>query len=170
MEAVQTRIVGGRVPVIEKVEERRPAQRLLFSHQSLRRPPVQGVSRRSQYALLHVGAGIEPQKFVGQVSVAVVNDGFVCGRIRGRMRCENHQRADFPAIEAGEYWHWRLFAFVEDIHQLARQHMAVDRTPWRIPRRRCGVTQRGRVHRSHRFDIRCVQGGSQLHSALLRRR
>ena len=76
-----------------------------------------------------LAAGIEPQEFIGEIEISLANRGFVFGRIRGRLRCEDPQRADFAAVEAGEQRHGRLFAFVEDIDKLARQHMSVDRCP-----------------------------------------
>jgi hypothetical protein len=73
VEAVQTGSVSGRVPMIEKVEKRWLPQRGLFSNHPLRRPPVQGVPRCGQYALLHVGAGIKPQELFGQAAIVANN-------------------------------------------------------------------------------------------------
>src|SRR5665213_990744 len=80
VEAVETEGVLGRVAVIEEVEKRRLPECGLFSHQPLRRPPVQAVARCGKDAFLHVVAGIEPEKFFGEVAISVVNVRFILSR------------------------------------------------------------------------------------------
>ena len=108
--------IGGRIPVIEVVEERRHAQRGLLPHQPLRGPSVQCIPRGRQNALLQVRAGIESQEFVGEIEIALANDALIIGGIRGRPGSERSERTDLAAIEAGDQRHSRLFPSVEDIH------------------------------------------------------
>ncbi len=54
VEAVQIRGVFRRIAMIEEVEERGLSHRSLLLDKPLRRPTVEGISRRGQDALLHV--------------------------------------------------------------------------------------------------------------------
>ena len=119
---------------------------------------------------MHVGAGIEPQELVGEIEIAVANDAFVRGRTRGNGRQKHRQRADFAAVEPGKQRYGRLFAPVEGIDKLARQHLSIDRSEWCEPGRGCAIRQRARIHRPQRGDIRRVNRGSERRPGLFGRR
>ncbi len=130
MEGVQIRLVHRRIAVVEEVEETGLARAFLAARQALGGPAVEPVARRRQQALFQVRRRIELQEGLGQRAVAGADGRLIgLGVRRRRRRQQEPQRADLALVEARHQRHGRLFAPVEDLDQLFRQDLAVDRAP-----------------------------------------
>ena len=164
MERMQASVVGGGIAVIEVVEVGGQAERGLTDHQPFRRPPVKRVTRRRQDALLEIVAWVQPEKRVGEVSIAVVYLPIVlrCART-GRVRRQHAERAYLAAVEPRQHGHPGLLATFESVHDLVRQHVAVHSAERREARRRGPVGDCLGIHRAQAGD---VGGAEPVHQRL----
>ena len=156
--------------MIEQVEVGRHTDRRLLEGEPFRRPAIERVTRRRKHAFLHIGAGIEPQEFVGEIAVTLANGAFVGGRARRDGRRQNGQRADLAGVEPGKERHARLLTLVERLDQLARQDLPIDVAERQKTRHRRGIDQRLRIHLAQCPDVRRAKRGQEPRAEHLRRR
>src|SRR3546814_3341458 len=106
----------------------------LFPYTTLFRPAVHRVARRGEHRILDWLRRIAREEGLGEFAVVRADRRFIFGRIGGRLRQQEAQRADLAAVEAGEDRHRRLLAAVETFDELARDRLAVDRREREIAR------------------------------------